>query len=81
MMKEFDSVYSAAAQLPVSERLRLIDALAATVPDDQPPSLSAEWLSEIERRSAELDAGTATTESWESIRTRLHEKHGLTDAG
>lgn len=79
-MSEFDVVYSAASQLSVADRLRLIDALAASVPDDQPPSLSDAWLNEIQRRSAEIDAGTATTEPWENVRQRLFEKHGMNDA-
>ncbi len=79
-MSEFDTIYSAATQLPVTDRLRLIDALAATVPDDHPPTLSDAWLEEIEHRSSEIDAGTVTTEPWEDVRRRLFEKHGLSDA-
>ena len=73
-MSDFQSVLSAACQLPVAERLQLIDELAATVPDDTPPALSGLWLEEIERRSAEIDAGTVTTESWPRIRQRLFDK-------
>jgi putative addiction module component (TIGR02574 family) len=79
-MPEYESVFSAAAELSVSDRLRLIDDLAASVPDDQPPALSNEWLVEIERRSAELDAGTVTPEPWADIRTRLFREHGIGDA-
>jgi putative addiction module component (TIGR02574 family) len=79
-MTEYESVLSAASGLPVTDRLRLIDDLAASVPDDQPPTLSAEWLAEIERRSAELDSGAATPEPWQEVRERLFRKHGLTDA-
>jgi putative addiction module component (TIGR02574 family) len=76
-MTEYESVLSAASQLSVDERLRLIDDLAATVPDDRPPTLSAEWLNEIERRSDEIDAGQATLESWESVPKQLFGKVGL----
>ena len=55
-MLEYDSVKQAAFQMSVGDRLRLIDDLAATLPDDQPPSLSSEWLEEIGRRSAEIDS-------------------------
>ncbi|NLS92355.1 MAG: addiction module protein [Planctomycetaceae bacterium] len=79
-MSEFDTVYSAASQLPVADRLRLIDALAAMVPDDHPPTLPEVWLSEIERRCAEVDTGAVTTEPWEDVRSRLFENHGLSDA-
>ena len=70
-MSDFDSLLSAAAQLPVDQRLRLIDELAATVPDDQPPSLSAEWLAEIDRRSAEIDSGEVETIPWKTVRERI----------
>jgi len=76
-MSEYESVLSAAARLSVTERLRLIDDLAATVPDDQPPVLSDEWLCEIERRSAELDAAVVEAESWSEVRERLFRKAGL----
>lgn len=73
----FDSVLSAASQLPVGDRLRLIDALASSVPDDSPPSLSDEWLSEIHRRSAEITAGSVQTIPWEQVRRELFKKVGL----
>ena len=79
-MSEFDSVLSAASQLPIGERLRLIDELAASVPDDQPPQLSDQWLTEIDRRSAQIDAGEVATESWSDVRARLSEKFGADGA-
>jgi len=80
-MSEYQDILTHASQLPLYERLRLIDDLASSVPDDHPPHLSAEWLSEITRRSDELDAGTTKTESWSTIRERLFAKHGVRDAG
>ena len=80
-MPEYESVLSAAAELSVDDRLRLIDDLAASVPDDRPPQLSEVWLSEIERRSAEIDSGKVTTEPWSEIRERLFRKHGIDNAG
>ena len=79
-MLDVDAILSAASQLSVADRLRLIDQLAASVPDDQPPSLSQEWLAEIERRSAEIDSGSVATESWDSVRGRLFGKHGVEGA-
>ena len=64
VMTEYELVLSAASQLSVTDRLRLIDDLAASAPDDQPPTLSEAWLAEVERRSAEIDAGTVTPEPW-----------------
>jgi putative addiction module component (TIGR02574 family) len=67
-MSDFESVLSAARQLPDTDRLRLIDALWDSVPPDADVPFSDEWAGEIERRVAELDAGTANTVSWSRIR-------------
>ena len=79
-MLDYDTIISEASKLSVAERLRLIDELAASVPDDQPPTLSDEWLAEIDRRSKEIDAGAVTTEPWDSIRRRLFDKYGVEGA-
>jgi len=79
-MNNYQDVLNGASLLPVADRLRLIDDLASSVPDDQPPHLSGEWLTEISRRSEELDKGSVQTESWAAIRERLFSKHGVRDA-
>ena len=79
-MSDYETVLSAASQLPVGDRLRLIDELASSVPDDQPPQLSAAWLQEIDRRSDEIDSGSVVTENWADIRARLFAKHGVDGA-
>ena len=76
-MTQYEAILSAAAELSVDDRIRLIDDLAASVPDDRPPTLSKLWLSEIERRSAEIDSGAVVTEPWPEIRERLFRKHGI----
>lgn len=70
-MADYESVLSAASQLSVGDRLRLIDDLASHLPDDQPPSLSPEWCAEIERRAKEIDSGAATSVPWETVRKEL----------
>ena len=67
-MCDFSSVLSAARQLPEPDRLRLIDALWESVPAEAEAPFSDEWAREIERRVAELDAGTAQTVPWSQIR-------------
>ena len=79
-MTEYDSVLAAAVKMPVGDQLRLIDELAAALSDDQPPSLSPQWLAEIERRTSELDAGQVTPESWPQVRQRLFKQVGLSGA-
>jgi putative addiction module component (TIGR02574 family) len=79
-MPDYQSILSAASELPVADRLRLIDELAASVPDDQTPSLAEAWLEEIHRRSAEIESGAVPTESWDVVRSRLFKKHGVDGA-
>jgi putative addiction module component (TIGR02574 family) len=79
-MLDFDAIISEASQLSVADRLRLIDQLAASVPDDQPPSLAEQWMAEIDRRSKEIDNGAVATEAWDSIRSRLLHKQGVEGA-
>ncbi len=80
-MTEYDAVFSAAVELSIADRLRLIDDLASSVPDDQPPALSSEWIAEIDRRSAEIEAGTVISQPWSEVRQRLMNKHGRDNAG
>ena len=56
-MNDFNSVLTAAQELPEPDRLRLIDALWETVSPDSEVPFSDDWSREIERRVAELDAG------------------------
>jgi putative addiction module component (TIGR02574 family) len=79
-MEDYESILSAASELPVANRLRLIDELVASVPDDQSPSLAEAWLEEIQRRSAEIESGAVQTESWDAVRSRLFKKHGVDGA-
>lgn len=73
----YTSLLSAASQLPVADRLRLIDELTETLPELHCDSLSPEWQAEIERRSHEIDTGAAQLEDWESVRARLFQRANL----
>jgi putative addiction module component (TIGR02574 family) len=76
-MLDYDTIVSEAIRLPISDQLRLIEHLAASIHDGQPPKLSNEWLAEIGGRSAEVDAGVVRMEPWESVRARVFHKHGV----
>jgi putative addiction module component (TIGR02574 family) len=67
-MPDFNSLLSDASQLPPEVRIELIDALWETLPEDSAPALSDEWRAEINRRSAEYDAGQAQPVPWEQVR-------------
>lgn len=79
-MPNYESVLSAASQLPISDRLKLIDELASSVPDDQPPQLSENWLREISQRSDQIDSETVNVEEWADVRARMFLKHGVDNA-
>jgi putative addiction module component (TIGR02574 family) len=64
----YETLLADARLLPVGDRLQLIDALWDTLPADSLPPLSDEWLAEIQRRSAEFDAGLVQATPWEQIR-------------
>jgi putative addiction module component (TIGR02574 family) len=66
-MSNYDSVLSAAAQLPTDDRVRLIRALWDTVPDDAEASWDEAWLNEIDRRMDRLEHGSPTT-PWSEVR-------------
>jgi putative addiction module component (TIGR02574 family) len=67
-MSDYDTLLSDASQLPLDTRIQLIEALWDTVPEDALPPLSDEWLAEINKRSAEYDAGLVQPIPWEQIR-------------
>ena len=67
-MSDYNALLADASQLPLDERIQLIEALWDTVPEGEMPPLSDEWTAEIQRRSAEYDAGNVQTTPWEEIR-------------
>ena len=69
-MSDYRSLFADASQLPVGERIHLIEALWDTLPEDAVPPLTPEWLAEIERRSAEYDAGVVKPIPWETVRAK-----------
>jgi putative addiction module component (TIGR02574 family) len=77
-MSDYDSLLSNASQLPVDQRIELIEALWNTVPNDAVPRLSDEWQNEIQRRSAEYDTGSVQPIPWEQIRADALQRAGLT---
>ncbi len=70
-MQTYEAVLADAAQLPVSDRIQLMDAIWDTLPADALPPLGPEWLAEIQRRSAEYDAGRAEVVSWQEVKAAV----------
>ncbi len=68
-MVSLDSVLYEAQQLSQEDQLRLIGALWEGVPEDADLPLHEDWAPELERRVAAIQAETATTIPWETIRS------------
>ncbi len=67
-MPDYVSVLHDAGRLSEAERLQLIDALWDTLPADAALPLDEAWEPTLARRVAEIEAGTAKTIPWETIR-------------
>lgn len=76
-MNTFDDVLNAAQTLTSDDRVRLIDALWDSLPQEEWPPPSAEWIAEAQRRSEEYHAGGMTAASWPEVRERARRKANL----
>lgn len=79
VMSTFHEVLHSACDLPAEERIQLMEALWDSVSPEDWHLPSQEWLTEIQRRSQELDEGTMTVASWSEVRKRARRKAGLDD--
>jgi putative addiction module component (TIGR02574 family) len=67
-MASVDDAYSAAENLGTEEKLQLISRIWESIPAKGDFRPSEADMAEINRRSAELDAGTAVAIPWEEVR-------------
>ncbi|MBA3396018.1 MAG: addiction module protein [Deltaproteobacteria bacterium] len=58
-------------RLPAEERARLARELLRSLDGEPDPGASAAWDAEIERRGAEVDAGTAETMTFDEYRAHV----------
>lgn len=74
MSKTRESVLADALRLDAAARAEIAAELLASL--DGPADADAEqaWAAEIERRVAQLDAGTAKLEPWDDVRRRIEAK-------
>jgi putative addiction module component (TIGR02574 family) len=71
MARDFRDVFRDATELSEDERAALAGLLIESLEGDPDPDVEAAWAAEIERRVAELDAGSVKTIPWEEVRQRL----------
>ena len=65
MIRNLEELFLEAAQLPERDRATLAGLLIESLEPAPEADVEAAWSKEIERRVAELDAGTVETISWE----------------
>jgi putative addiction module component (TIGR02574 family) len=67
-----EQVLQTALALSTGEQVELIEALIAALDEADPQPLGGAWMAEIQRRSAEYDAGKVTPVPWSVVRERAH---------
>jgi len=68
-----EQILQSALALPEAEQVELIEAIIAAMDRGHPEPLDDAWMAEIQRRSAELDAGKVTPIPWSEVRQRARE--------
>ncbi len=61
-----------ALELEEEERAELASLLIESLDEPAEEGVEAAWATEIERRMADLDSGSAKTLPWDEVRERLH---------
>jgi putative addiction module component (TIGR02574 family) len=78
-MTTVEEILRVVKALPVADQWRIYGELAEHLePADEDPAAVAEaWRAEIERRSAEIDAGLVKCIPWEEVRAKARAEAGL----
>jgi putative addiction module component (TIGR02574 family) len=71
MSRTFTELWREAAELSEEERASLAGLLIESLEGEPDRDVEAAWSAEIQRRVAEIEAGTAKTVPWEEVRQRL----------
>jgi putative addiction module component (TIGR02574 family) len=64
-------ILDSALALPPAERAEVARELIASLDGVAEQGAEDAWLAEVERRLLEVDSGTARTEDWEAVRSRV----------
>ena len=70
-----EQVLQVARALPEAARLELVEALLAAQEQTSALPFDPAWLSEIRRRSDEVEAGTVRLSPWPVVRERGRKRH------
>jgi len=70
MSPDTQEVLETAQALPSAAQIELIEALIAGLDETDPEPLDEAWMAEIQRRSADFDAGHVQPVPWSVVRDR-----------
>ena len=71
MAKPLNAVLTDALRLDDASRAELAHELLASLEGPPDPDAESAWNLEIERRIADIEAGTVALEPWESVKRRI----------
>lgn len=71
MSRTFTDVWKEASELSEEDRAALAGLLIESLEGEPDHDVETAWAAEIEKRVAELDAGTVKSIPWEEVRQRL----------
>jgi putative addiction module component (TIGR02574 family) len=71
MSRSFTDLWREASELAEKDRADLAGLLIESLEGEPDPDVEAAWAAEIERRVAELEAGSVKSIPWEEVRRRL----------
>ena len=71
MSRTFTDLWKDASELSAKDRADLAGLLIESLEGEPDEGIEAAWAAEIERRVAELEAGTVKSVPWEAVRQRL----------
>jgi putative addiction module component (TIGR02574 family) len=71
MTRSARTVLAEALRLDADARAEIAAELLASLDGPDDPDAEVAWAAEIERRVAEIEAGTAKLEDWEDVKRRI----------
>jgi len=71
MSQTLQQILGSALQLPATERLELAEALYAASEPPTPEPTGEAWVSELQHRSRQIEAGEVSLSPWEEVKRRV----------
>ena len=78
MSPAVEQLLGSALTLPISQRLELAEAIFAASEPPTPELAGEAWLTELKRRSDEIDSGEAILTSWADVKKRVRNLPNVT---